>query len=462
MPFFFQTLQSSLWSNANFGSSEYAAGARTRVAGDSSVEYAEKPVLKTAYTLGKLNAYQWGMHMSLAEWLVFVWFLFTVIPPMVYASLGAARILLASKRDNRQTAQNLPIMDILVPIKGVLPNQEKILESLLRQDYPSYNVIFLVESEEDPAGPIVDTLSSRFANAGKVITGPAGLCGQKNHNLVQGTKHLSPSADVIVFCDSSNMVDADWLTRFTEPVRTGGFEVVTTFRAFDPRPATIWGICQAIYAAFLLLLIANKPKPWGGATAITRSAFQRLDVTGEWSHNVIDDLALGNILDKAGIPVFLDPKSLLRSPLPNQSLSGLIDYLDRQILFPKWTNPIIWFIIVVFQLSLTAATVGALIVVILFSLGLISPVLGWSSYCFFIVIFAAAVLFWSMNPFRIPIWSWLISYLPFIFVTAFVLSRSVFRDHIDWHGKRYYLGKGGVVLSVEEADSPNGLDPANQ
>ena len=400
--------------------------------------------------------------MSLVEWLVFLWFLFTTIPPVVYASLGAIRIFLASKRDGRQTAPNFPIMDILVPIKGVLPNQEKILESLLRQDYPSYNVIFLVESEEDPACPIVDSLSSRYPHARKLITGTAGMCGQKNHNLVQGIKHLSPSAEVIVFCDSSNMVDPDWLTRFTQLVRSGAFEVVTTFRAFDPRPATIWGICQAIYAAFLLLLIANKPKPWGGATAITRSAFHRLDVIGEWSRNVIDDLALGNILDKAGIPVFLDPRSLLRSPLPNQSFSGLMNYLDRQILFPKWTNPVIWLITLVFQLSITAATVGAVIVAILFSLGLTSPVLGWLSYCFFIVVLAAAVLFWSMNPFRIPIRSWLISFLPFVFVTAFVFSRSLFRNYINWHGKRYYLGKGGVVLCVEDANPSSGLDPTNQ
>jgi ceramide glucosyltransferase len=400
--------------------------------------------------------------MSFSEWIVFLWFLFTIIPPVVYASLGAIRIFLASKRDGWQTRADFPLMEILVPIKGVLPNQEKILESLLRQDYPSYNVIFLIESEEDPAGSLVDSLSSRYPHVRKLITGTAGMCGQKNHNLVQGIKHLSPSAEVVVFCDSSNMVDADWLRRFTEPLRTGAFEVVTTFRAFDPRPATIWGICQAIYAAFLLLLIANKPKPWGGATAITRSALQRLDVIGEWSRNVIDDLALGNILDKAGIPVFLDPLSLVRSPLPNQCLSGLIHYLDRQILFPKWTNPIIWSIILVFQLSVTAAAVGAFIVAILFPLGLTSPILGWSSYCFFIVLFAAAVLFWSMNPFRIPIWRWLISYLPFIFVTAFVLSRSVFRDHIEWHGKRYYLGKGGVVLCVEDANHSLGLDPINQ
>jgi len=272
--------------------------------------------------------------MSFSELLLFMWFLFTIIPPAVYISLGAIRIGLASKRESGQTTADFPLVEILIPIKGVLTNQEKMLESVLQQDYPSYNVTFLIESEEDPACSLVDSLSSRYPHARKLITGKAGMCGQKNHNLVEGIKHLSPSAEVIVFCDSSNMVDPNWLARFTQPVRTGASEVVTTFRAFDPSPMTIWGICQAIYAAFLLILIANKPKPWGGATAITRSALHRLDVMGEWSRNVIDDLALGNLLDKAGIPVFLDPRSLVSSPLPNQSLGGLIYYLDRQILFP--------------------------------------------------------------------------------------------------------------------------------
>ena len=100
-----------------------------------------------------------------------------------------------------------------------------------------------------------------------------------------------------------------------------------------------------------------------------------------------------------------------------------------------------------------------IIVAILFPFGLISPILGWSSYVFLIVVFAAAILFWSMNPFRISQFSWLISFLPFIFVTAFVFSRSLFRNYIDWHGRRYYPGKGGVVLCVEEAKPSFGLEP---
>src|SRR5208337_391070 len=166
--------------------------------------------------------------MTFVECIIFFWFLLTLIPPVFSVSLGAIRIHLAAKRNNDETTTNFPMMEILVPIKGVLPDQEKILESLLRQDYPSYNVIFLVESQDDPAGLLIDTLCSRFSHSKKVITGAAGLCGQKNHNLVRGIKALSANTEIVIFCDSSNMVGTDWLTHFTEPIRTGIFKVVTT------------------------------------------------------------------------------------------------------------------------------------------------------------------------------------------------------------------------------------------
>jgi len=402
------------------------------------------------------------MGMTLAEWIVFLWILLTLIPSVFCIGRGAAKILLAAKRDNEGTTANFPMMEILVPIKGTLPDQGRILESLLRQDYPSYNVIFLVESQEDTAVPIVENLCSRFPHARKLITGTAGLCGQKNHNLVQGIKNLNSDSAIIVFCDSNNLVEPDWLSRFTEPVRTGAYEVVTTFRAFDPRPATIWGISQAIYASFLLLLIANKPTPWGGATAISRNTFNRLGVMQEWSRNVIDDLALGNILDNSGIPVFLDHRSLVRSPLPDQCLGDFVHYLDRQILFPKWTNPVIWFTTLIFHLGITAAIVATIIGGILFPFGLINPILGCASYGFLVAVFAAAMLFWTMNPFRIPVRRWLVSFLPFVFVTAFVFSRSLFRNHIEWRGRRYYPGKGGVVVCVEEANLSSDPDSTNR
>ena len=400
--------------------------------------------------------------MSFFEWAVLTWILFAFLPAPLCVGLGMLKIVIAHRpKSNQAVSDKFPEIEILIPIKGILPDQDKILESLLQQDYPNYQVMFLIESQDDPASLLVDGLCTRFPHSRKVITGTAESCGQKNHNLVAGIRCLNRNTEIIMFCDSSNMANADWLNRITAPIRTGAVEAVTTFRAFDPRPETIWGVSQAIYAAFLLLLIVNKPKPWGGATAIARDTFNRLGVIEEWSRNVIDDLTLGNILDRAGIKILMDPRCVLRSPLPSQTLRGFVHYMDRQILFPKWTNPIIWAMTVVFYLDLALAILVTTIIVVMFLFGLVGPFLGWLSCVFLVLVFSVVMLLRQVNPFHIPVRSWLASFLPFIFVTGFVFLRSVFRNYIDWHGTKYWPGKGGVVLSAESADPVLGAGHAD-
>jgi hypothetical protein len=330
-----------------------------------------------------------------------------------------------------------------------MPAQEEALTSLLTQSHPNYRVLFIVESDGDPANEMLDRLCSRHLRARKIISGPATAACQKNHNLIAGIENLSLQTQVIVFCDSSNVADQDWLVRITQPLETEPRQVISTFRDFNPLSQTLGGICQAIYAAFILVLPRVKPLPWGGATAIHRNIFEELKIAEAWSTTVVDDLILGNILDKHGIPLLLDTANRLGSPLPDQSVAGFLSYLDRQILFPKFTNPSIWLAALIHHLNLTAATFVALLAgVILFPAGLIGPILGWSSWGLIAGEALAALMLKRINPYSIPVTTWLFSFLPCVLFAAFIFVQSMFRNDIVWHGKRYIVGKGGVVLSI--------------
>ena len=216
--------------------------------------------------------------MSVLEMALLIWLVVTAIPFLVCCGLGLARIR-ASETLRARSGSDAPILpiEVLVPIKGLLPDQERILESLLTQDYAAYSVMFIVESEEDPVNKLLDSFCAKFEHARKVIGGVAECCGQKNHSLVQGLKRVRPETECLVFYDASNAAEPQWLSRFTSPLRRGVAQVVTTFRAFQPIPETTWGVAQAMYASFLLLLMANKPKPWGGATGIMRGVLERLE-----------------------------------------------------------------------------------------------------------------------------------------------------------------------------------------
>jgi len=378
------------------------------------------------------------------------WLLLTFLPIAAVMGIGLWKIRSLGPRTSPGTAV-APVVpvEILVPVKGSNGMLDYSLKSLLEQTYSEYGVLFIVESPEDSANEVVDRLCAKHPHARKAVSGSAVSCGQKNHNLVEGVKHLKSDTKIIVFCDSTNVAHPEWLAEFTLPLRSGASEVVTTFRAFEPDPETIGGVGQAIYASFVRLLITVKPKPWGGATGMLRETFESQLVMEAWSRTVVDDLILGNVLDAAGIPVRMDPVHLLRSPVRNQTIKGLYNYLERQILFPKFTNPGIWVGSMVLTLSMTAASLVTVWCAVLLFLGRMEPALGILSLGFqaAVVLTVAGLRFQS--PSRVSLRNWFLALPPLAGMIALILVRSIFLNYIDWHGKRYWCGAGGEVLFVE-------------
>ncbi|MBI5569685.1 MAG: glycosyltransferase [Desulfomonile tiedjei] len=387
--------------------------------------------------------------MSLPEAALLCWLVLSLCPH--WAALGMAWLKMRPPRASDRPAQptSFPPLEVYVPVKGASEGSSGALRSLVEQTYPAYYVTFVLESLDDPGNNVVDDLCARHPHAGKVISGLSVSAAQKNHNLVEGTKRLRPATEILVFCDSTNAADPNWLARFTEPIRSRAAEVVTTFRAFAPQPETIGGLCQAIYAAFVLVLATLHPMPWGGATGIRRETFERLEVARAWSCTVVDDLILGNVLAKAGLKVLMEPAEILRSPIKDQTVSGFLSYLDRQILFPKWTNPNLWLQALCMHVNLTAAAVVSVVLTALSLAGLVSAVAGLTAGGFLVSLLAFALLLRRINPFSPSVEGWLISLLPCMLLAAFVFIRSVFRDYIDWHGRRYWPGKEGVVLRID-------------
>jgi hypothetical protein len=391
--------------------------------------------------------------MDLVVLIITIWLVITAVTFTGVVTVQSVRVTrINSVHGPLQAVGSAAPCEVLIPVKGVMPSQEEALTSLLTQSHPNYRVLFIVESDADPANEMLDRLCSLHPRARKVVSGPATAGCQKNHNLIVGIEKLSPETQIIVFCDSSNVADEDWLVRFTRPLETVPNQVISTFRDFNPLSQTLGGVCQAIYATFILVLPRVKPLPWGGATAIHRKIFEELRIAEAWSATVVDDLILGNALERHGIPLFLDTANRLGSPLPDQSIRGFLSYLDRQILFPKFTNPYIWVAALIHHLNLTAATFVALVCsLVLFPAGLIGPILGWISWGLIAGEVLAALMLKRINPYSIPMTKWLLSFLPCVLFAAFIFVQSIFRNDIVWHGKRYIVGKGGVVLSITPA-----------
>ncbi len=377
-----------------------------------------------------------------------LWLLSVLAPIALGILIGGVRNLLTRFRTYPPDLAQIPI-EIFVPVKGVVPNQHAILENLLQQTYANYSVNFLIETSQDAANQTVDELCRTYSHCRKYITGLTKKSAQKNHNLIVGVQHAQPETKLFVFCDSTNSVTPTWLDLFTRPLRNDDAPVVTTFRVFQPKTESWPALCQCVYSSIMQYFAATFPTPWGGATAIRRDVFERLNVVQEWSDTVVDDLTLGNTLRRAGVTIWMDPENLLKSPLENQTFGGYLHYFERQALFPKFTNPFLWIAVVVVCVNLAVGVLTAALFMALYPFGVVGATTAGISLVFSLVFFVILYILKRANPYVHSLSKWVAASLLCVFLNVYVVLKTINNEYIDWHGRRYYAGKNGKVFRIE-------------
>ena len=376
----------------------------------------------------------------------------TICSSFVTILIGLARVSISRYRRKRVKFDDLPLgsVRIFVPVKGTSHVIKRALQSLLVQDYPEYKVIFVLEDKSDPVFETICEFCNEYSHAQLLLSGKTTECGQKNFGLAKAVSKFSEDSELLVFCDSTNSADPGWLKRITYPVRAGRVEVCTTFRSFDPGSAGIAGICQALYGVSIFALITVGPNPWGGGTVIRRKTFDRLNVIELWLKTVVDDLILGNLLDLAKIRIHVSPENFLASSIEKQSMKGFMSFLDRQILFPKFTNPGIWFLTLTSQVFLALAMVLSTIGPVLWVFGYLDVKYSIISGIFWIGMLSTGALLAIVNKPKLPILKSLLGLPVLVCLSTLVCVRSIFIDYIDWRGMRYYCGKCGKVVRIEK------------
>ena len=118
-----------------------------------------------------------------------------------------------SRLRNPIPTEVLPLVELIVPCKGIDLDFDAMILDVLTQDYPEYRVTFVVEGPGDPAHDRLAELLPRYPQARLLAAGPAVDCGQKVHNLLAATDRLDPAVEVLAFMDSDIRPAADWLRR---------------------------------------------------------------------------------------------------------------------------------------------------------------------------------------------------------------------------------------------------------
>jgi len=346
-----------------------------------------------------------------------------------------------------------PKVGVIIPVAGWRSGMDMALRSLLEQDYPRYEVVFVTAEADDPAVPRIRALMEEFSRARLVTAGRASRCGQKNHNILCGIAALGKDADVYAFCDSTHTAPCDFLRALVRPVAAGEAAFSTGYHAVDALDdqAVTLGYQITVILMRLLQAVSVFTQPWGGAMSISRPAFERYGIGELWATNVVDDCSLAGLLMARRGHMRLCPAALLRTPVAAHPREQWVAWFDRQILFLKFCTPVMWRLAGLGLLLLFVPTLCSLTLLVFWLL--LGGVSVWSAlaavaHLVFLSYLALALRDFSAR--RAPAPAWLCAFALNYWLLGWAYARSIACRHLHWHDTDYHVGAGGRVISLDK------------
>lgn len=258
------------------------------------------------------------------------------------------------RRPARQTRYQ-PKAVVIVPCRGLEHGFEENIQAILAQDYRDYEVIFVTESENDPAHGVLARLLKQRRRLGPptwmVVAGEARNRGQKVHNLLSALETLNSidrRVEALVFADSDMRPSRNWLAELVAPLGDQQIGATTGYRWYLPSnegsnlaQSFASTLLSAWNASALALLGERSGFAWGGSMAIRRENFVAIGIKERWQGALSDDYVLGSAVHERGQRIKFVPQCLVASR-SETTVKDLFEFTTRQMRITRVYSPRVW------------------------------------------------------------------------------------------------------------------------
>lgn len=260
---------------------------------------------------------------------------------------------------------SLPRTAVLMGLKGTDPHLAEGLRRLLTQDYPDYEVRFVVDSVTDPAWGLVEqAIRDSKATHARIVEfrdiPENGIVNCTNSKVVQALRELDDSFEVVAMADGDVVTSENWLREIVSPlVRDPEIGVSTGNRWFIPPRSTLGSLAAHLWNVAAISIMYHLSMPWGGCYAIRMSTVRRGGLIEKWAKVAALDMHTTDEMRHLGLKVHYVP-SLMMVNRGTFSLPFAVNWIRRQLTWARLYNPA-WPIIVlhtsVFVATMLAAAV---------------------------------------------------------------------------------------------------------
>jgi ceramide glucosyltransferase len=366
----------------------------------------------------------------------------------IYSSIRYFRV---ARRENPPNTDFTPPISCLKPIRGLDEDAYENYASFCRQDYPEYEIIFCVDTD-DPALPVLEKLIADFPERKIRLLFGSGR-NAINDKVARLVRLVSEAQyELLVITDGDIRVGPDYLRAVAHPFRDPKVGGATTLYVSTEETSFVQelqsvGMISDFFAGILVAWQLDGIKFMFGQSIVTT----RQRIAGFGGYEVIenrpaDDLNVGRLVEAQGYEVKLLPY-VVKTVADFQSLKDLFYKRVRWMTVMRlmrrrghqgliFTWGLIW--------ALIAVAVHPTLPIVIGYLG---------SYIVLRVLITWLIGIHGMRQkglwpkmLLIPLWD----------AVAFMIWVASFgRNVIRWRGYEYYI-RDGILVPVNPANTPHG------
>lgn len=210
-----------------------------------------------------------------------------------------------------------PKATVIVPCRGEQRGFVENVAALLDQDYPDYEVLFVVDSREDPAWRALERLDLR--GRGRLVLTAPEVVGDdwatgKIVAILSGIAEARPGSEVLVLADADVRPSRQWLACLVAPLEDRTVGGATGFQAYHPETrARLGDLLRDAFVSHSMQAMFNDRVRflWGGSTAIRRNDFERSSAREWWKRIVADDAGVTFAVRELGLGIAFAPGAIV-------------------------------------------------------------------------------------------------------------------------------------------------------
>lgn len=217
--------------------------------------------------------------------------------------------ILRRKDSGSENDSLLPFVSVLIPARNEELNIEGILETVLEQDYPNYEVIVLNDNSEDNTGEILERLSAIHPKL-KVINGKTLIKGWTGKCFACKQLYEASKGEYIIFTDADTRHYNSSIRKNIQHAIERDADMLTTFPLFIMKTLSEKIIMPMLmFTAMLLLPMYFVDKKGyhkfsigiGPFMLFKRSAYEKIGGHESVKNALVEDVWLARVIKQKGL-----------------------------------------------------------------------------------------------------------------------------------------------------------------